>query len=360
MKKFRWILLSLYFVLFISFGLIFYFKYLDRFLKSGAEPQKIETLQNADYIYYGTDNNLFRLKPELQIDPANLGRIERLQSTGEVGTVEINKTGDLLVYDAKNSQGQREIWQVETKTNQSSKIAAQDLEGLNNFREFFWPQLSPNNRQVAFVASAAYDQVMIYDLSSRKTFPLMSNFAVQLAAFSWSPDSQKIIFCTNNLDTNACQEINLNNSSDRQILVAEVSQIAQTEEGYIYLAKDGESVNLFQLGLKSENIFRITDLIAPKKVSQFQLDNNKKQIVYEVQEGNKSDIYLVKTDGTNKIQLTLDGLSREPVIKPSGEDVAFRRASDGIYVIRIDKSSEKKILNFTESGETKIKLLLWR
>jgi Tol biopolymer transport system component len=143
-------------------------------------------------------------------------------------------------------------------------------------------------------------------------------------------------------------------------LVAEVSQIAQTEEGYIYLAKDGESVNLFQLGLKSENIFRITDLIAPKKVSQFQLDNNKKQIVYEVQEGNKSDIYLVKTDGTNKIQLTLDGLSREPVIKPSGEDVAFRRASDGIYVIRIDKSSEKKILNFTESGETKIKLLLWR
>ena len=356
MKKYSWVLLILYFGLFVVFGLIFYFKYLDRFLKSGAEPQPVETPESADYIYYSESNNLFRLRPELQLDPTNPERVERFQSTGVVNYVDINKTGNLLAYEVKTSQGLREIWQVDTATNESAKIAFQGKEGLADFQEFSRPKFSPDSRRLAFIGLGSIDQIIIYDFTRETLTPVTKQFALKFTDFTWE-DSQKIIFCTRNLLPNLCYEVDLVDNAERKILEADASQLAMSQSGLIYLAKDQDSANLYLLDLNTLQSSSISDLKAPKKVNRFSLDKNAQKIVYEVADGNFSDIYFARTDGSNKIQLTIDGGSTMAILNPNGEEVAFQKIFDGIYSIKLDQYDQKKIVNMPGK---QVNMLLWR
>ena len=355
MKKYNWLLLFLYFGLFIAFGLIFYFKYLDRYLKSGAEPQTLETLQSTDYIYYSEGNNLFRLSPGLQTDPINPERIERVQSTGKVNSLDINKNGKLLAYEVENSFGLREIWLVELTTNDSAKIAFQGKDGLSDFSEFIRPKFSPDGSRLAFLGLGSIDQIIIDDLALDTFTRATKKFAAKLTDYTWE-DDQKLIFCTSNLETNLCYEGDLETGADRQILQKDVIQIEMSNSGLIYLAKNQESENLYLLDLKNLQSKSISDLKPPKKVSRFLLDKKGQKITYGVTEQNSSDIYLVNADGSNKIQLTADGKSTMPLINSQGDEIAFEITLDGIYTIKPDKTGGKKIVNLEDS----VSLLLWR
>lgn len=354
MKRYSWFLLFLYFGLFIAFGIFFYYKYLDRFLKAGAEPQTIETLKSAEYIYYSAGNNLYRLDPDLQIDPTSPARVERFQSTGEVNFLDINKSGNLLAYEVKNSEEQKEIWQVDIQTNESAKIAYAGVNGLSDFQEFSRPKFSPESNLLAMIGSGINDQLLVYNLEN-STFRVLTNkFAVKIVDFAWK-DNQKIIYCTSNLTLNVCDELNLADESDHQILQASVSQIAASAASLIYLTKDQEANNLFLLNLENSTTISLSDLGPPKKVTRFGPNKANDRIVYEVTADNLSDIYSINSNGSNRTQLTTDGQSRTPLINSQGDKVALQKP-DGIYSQSIENNNLQKIINLSEP----VNLLLWR
>lgn len=350
MKKYTWLLFFLYFGIFIASGLIFYYKYLDRFLKSGAQSDTLETAQSQEFIYYSQENNLYRLDPELALDPANRDRVERIQSTGQVSHLDVSPNGSLLVYETKNSAGLSEIWQVKTATNESQRIAYQG--------ELSLPKFNQDGTKLAFIARETTDKIIIENLATKDFNHLSDKFAAKIVDFTWTADSQKIVFCTSALIDNACYLVDIASGSAPKILEGEILQIAQGGSSeVIYLAKEGETANLISYDLKTSSVNRLTDLKAPKKVTQFNTDKKGEKIAYEVSSAGQSDIYFVRLDGSNRTQVTSDGKAINPICQSSGEEIAFVRTLDAIYTINLNKTNEKKIVNLEN---ILVKLLLWR
>ena len=357
MKKYTWLLFILYFGVFVAFGLIFYFKYLDRFFKSGSEPITVETAKSQEYIYYSQENNLYRLNPELALDPESPERNERIQSTGPVSNLDIYQNGSLLAYEVQVIAG-KEIWQVKTATNESQKIAYQDAPNLEGFKDFSAPKFSPDGIKLAFIASGSTDTIIIQNLSNLEFFHLTDKFATKIADFTWTSDSEKIVFCTKGLASNLCYLVDVASGSDQKIIDGEVTQISQsTDSAIIYLIKEAETANLFRYNLKTSSADRLTDLKAPKKVSRFSTDKKGEKIAYEVNSEGQSDLYFVGADGANRIQLTTDSKTTNPVFQGAGQEIGFIRAGDAVYTINFDKTNEQKIVNLEGSV---VKLLLWR
>lgn len=356
MKKITWILFTCYFCLFAGFGLIFYFKYLNKFFKTGAEPQPVETAQNKELIYYSQDNNLYRFNPALNLDPLDPNRFERFQSTGEVSNIDISKNNSLITYDSL-LEGVREIWEVKTENNASSKIASSSNSKLNIYKDFSCPKYSPDGTQLAFIANnGTSDKIIIYNLATLEYKPLSDNFVAQISDYVFSPDSQSIIFCTSNALTNTCYLVNIKTGQDSKIFQSDILQLAITEKGeLIYLKSETDTANIYRLSANNEPT-RITNLKAPKKISKISTTSNGNEIAYEVNEDNISNIYFINSDGSNNTQLTTDGNSLMPQMRSFGGKIAYFRAGSGIYQINTNKSGEQKIANI----ETIINLLIWR
>jgi TolB protein len=65
---------------------------------------------------------------------------------------------------------------------------------------------------------------------------------------------------------------------------------------------------------------------------------NGQQVAYDIVKG---EIWLVRSDGTGRRRLTMDG--SEPAWSPDGRQLAFAR-EDGIYVVSADGSGEKRVV----------------
>lgn len=355
MKKTTWLIFFLYFGLFVALGAVFYFKYLNKFLKSGAEPLTVEQESSENFIYYNIDNNLYRLRPSWTIEPQAGDRIERFQSTGEVNNIDVSSTGNLVVYDAKTVNGNTKIWQVKTASDESTNIAYIGQKGLEGFQNFKKPKISPNGEEIAFIGMGNSDHLITF--SAAKEFTIQTTkFATKIVDFTWI-DSQTIVFCTQNMPKNACYQIDLSSGTDQKILEAEVLQIATVETGFIYLAQENETANIYSQNLASGQNRKLSDLVSPKKVVSFSLDKNQKRLVYEVSEGPNSYLYSENVDGSNRFELASDGKNIMPLISPDGLKIAFLRVTSGIYIENLDNQTKQKIANLTL---TNIKLLLWR
>jgi len=355
MKKTTWIIFIVYFGLFVALGAIFYFKYLNKFLKSGAEPLTVEQESSESFIYYNIDNNLYRLRPVWAIEPQSGDRIERFQSTGEVNNIDVSRNGDLIVYDAKAAIGTTEIWQVKTPTNESTKIAYLGQKGLEEFPNFTKPKISPNGEEIAFIGLGNSDHIVTF--STAKGFTILTTkFATKMADFTWI-DSQTIVFCTQNMPKNAGYKIDVASGTDQKILEADVLQIATAETGFIYLVKENETANIYYQNLTSSQNRKLTDLQSPKKVVSFSLDKNQKKLVFEVSDGTNSYLYSENVDGSNRLELSSDGKNIMPLISPDGLNLAYLKPTDGIYIENLDNQTKQKIANLSL---TNIKLLLWR
>jgi len=355
MKKTTWIIFILYFGLFVALGAIFYFKYLNKFFKSGAEPMTVEQISSGSFIYYNIDNNLYRLWPVWTIDPQAGDRIERFQSTGEVNSIDVSSNDDLVVYDAKTVNGSTEIWQVKTPSNESANLAFIGQKGLDEFQNFTKPKISPSGEEIAFIGVGNSDHIITF--STAKGFTIQtSKFASKIADFAWT-DTQAIVFCTQNMPKNACYKIDIASGTDQKILEADVLQIAAAETGFVYLAKENETANIYYQNLTNGKNRKLSDLQSPKKVDSFSLDKNQQKLAFKVSEGSNSYFYFENVDGSNRFELSGDGKNIMPLISPDGLQIAYLRPTDGIYIENLDNQTIQKIANLSS---TNVKLLLWR
>lgn len=357
MKKITWLLFIIYFGIFVAFGVFFYFKYSDKFLKSGASPVKKETGSASGKIYYSLENNLYRLSPDLKLDPANPERTERIQSTGEVGSLDVKKGGLEFAYEAKNKDGLSEIWLVNTASNQSIKIADQSKRELQDFKNFARPLFSHDGKLAFLAQSEKLEAVFTFELKKSEIVKVTDKFIAQIADYSWSQDSQKIIFCTKNQHLDGCYRVDISSKADQKIIEGEVLKISALQtDTIIYLQKEGETANLFRLDPATLKPERLTDIQAPKKIVAYQVSNSGAKIVYETLESTFHDIYVSEISGANKIQLTIDGKSSQPFFNANEDKIAFFRLNEGIFTLTLEGKTVEKIANL----EVLIKLLLWR
>lgn len=360
MNKLTWVLFVAYFAIFVLIGVVFYWRYLGKFLASGAAGESTQIQSSTGYIYYRQGNNLFRLDPDLTLGP-NTQRVERYQSTGEVFHLNISPNGEKMAYDAKNSQGSFEIWQVDMATHTAEITANQGQNNLGDFQDFRQPKYSPGGTKLAFIASKnANETIFIKNLADGQLQELLLEANLQLSDYTWTKDSQEVIYCTSrtqNSAENGCWRQRLSQGQARKILSGEVSQIETlSPTSVIYLAKNQENTNIYVASTNGNSQKALTDLVNPNYVAFFQVDPEGNVLTYEVHNGSASNIYLSRIDGSNRIQLTENDASLSPVISPDSQAVAFFKLNDGIYIVQADKSMTQKMVNLTEIT----RLLVWR
>jgi len=358
MKKIAWILFISYFSIFVILGLVFYWKYLAKFLASGAEGEEIVTKTSLGYIYYGQDNNLYRANPALVYETSADERVERFQSTGGVSFVDINKTGQQIAYDAWGSLGFRDIWQVDSQSSMSETVATAGQTGLKDYSDFRRPKFSPEGTQLAFIGGRDGDEtIFVKNLANGKISELLVAAGLKITDYTWTRDGEKIIYCTDNNSQLGCWEQELFKGGAKRIIADEILEISADKTGnVIYLAKRENNINIFSYESKTARTEAITDMVSPREVVFFQIDPQGEKIVFEVAEANLKNIYLAKINGENLLQLTTDGRSQQPLFSPRSDEIAFLKTDDGIYIMRADKTEEKKIANLRSF----VKLLLWR
>lgn len=358
MNKITWVIFGAYFGVFVAVGVVFYYKYMAKFVASGAQPATVETKNTSGYIYFNQDNNLYRINPTLVYEPNTAQRTERYQSTGEVFHLDSSPNNEKIAYDSKNSQSSLEIWLVDLQSHESQIVATKGQQDLKDYQDFSRPKFSPLGTKLAFVA-AKQDSATIFvkNLADGVLSELVIPANPKITDFTWTPDGLNIIYCINGSSQGGCWSQEIGKDQAKKIINGEVPQITSTSDGKIfYLLENQEKINIYLTDTNGSNTVAITDLVLPKKIVSFQIDKDGNSLTYEVSDNSLKDVYTSKIDGGNKIQLTTDGKSEEPCISPDGKTVAFLRLTDGIYTISVDKSNLQKITNITSF----LKLLAWR
>lgn len=353
-NKLTWVLFLSFFLIFVILCLIFYFKYLNNFINLGSGENVQNSENNEAKIFLSQDNNLYTLSPN-QNSALNDKSLQRIQSNGKVLKGEISSNNQIIVYEVKNNLDFSEIWQVELKSNNSQIIATRGQENLNADLDYFNPKINHSGTKIAFIGHSSTDSETIYfkDLSDGAYSELLIQPNNKISDYTWSNDDKKIVYC---LSVNAdcwIQKVDGTNASN--ILNMEISQIVSTENGYIFIGLKNNAHNIYSSNLEGKNIAPLSDLESPKNVSSFKYNPKSENIVYEVKENDISNIYSVKLNGSNRIQLTFDGVSSNPLISPSGDKFAFLKAFDGIYLSGISNNNPIKISNSYQN----VNLLFW-
>jgi len=354
MKTTTGLLIILYFGIFTLGGYFFYTKYYQKIISPEVATPKENKTEN---IYYSAVNSLYQLNPGiLKQSPQEIPTI-RLQSTGQVAQMEIVKADNIFFYDTLTPQNNWEIWKVSLNDNSSEKLFSNQTPGLENFKNFRDPQVSKDNLELAFIATHdEIDNLFLYNLKNKNLTNLSHQlFQGKIDSYSWSPDSQKLFFSSSSSDQGTIYQIDVGKKLDKLWEgPGQINKITGLKDKVIFsLTESGENpnINLNLLTLSDKQKKAITNLTLPKQVKNFQLSLNGDYLVAEVAEKDqqKSDLYLLKSDGTNLLQLTDDGRSSKAVFSPEGSKIAFWVKGDGIYIMNINKNQRQKILNYEEN-----------
>lgn len=360
MKKTISFLFILYFLILIGAGTIFYFKYIRNFSLIETKPILVETVNPRSLIYYTQANILYRADPQLQNNPLSLEKIETLTLQGEIGQLDLNIFKSQIIYDIKNPDGNWEVWQGDFNNIQKEKIGFKGVAELEDYEDFSNPKYSPDKTKMAILGQKnTADTIFIKDLSGAWQ-KVADKIGIKITDYSWSKDSQKLIYCSSNPPVNetknGCWTINLETKTNTKSFEREVKKISWNKTDNIFYLSKSDPPHIYTIYPEIQEHAQIDDVSAPKTIANFQIDYQGKKIAYEIIADQKSDIYLSNIDGSNRLQLTTDGNTRQPIFSPDDE-IAFLRQKDGIYLVKTDKTNERKLINLEDSIDL---LILWR
>lgn len=363
MKSTTTIFIVLYLVLFLLAGGWFYSKYFPKISTSDNKSQSINLSQDKT-IFYTMANNLYQLNADNLNRSASELATYRLQSTGQVQTMVTDPKNEFFIYDCLTPTQASEIWQVSFKDNHSEKIFSSLTPGFELYSVFRNPKLNQIGRQLAFIASnQGVDDIFVWDIDKNQTQNLtLKSSGGKITALDWSLTESKIYFTTQNSDKINLKTIDLQRKSTTLFEgINRISRLVTLKDKIVVMFLDSNDVaNLgyFDIKLPSK-INPLTDLKKPFSVVSFDLSFDAKQITYQTQDTlqKTNDLYIMKTDGSNLLQLTNDGKSFSPIFSPDGTKIAFYTKDSGIYTITALKTEKNKILN----EESQINnLILWR
>ncbi len=80
-NKLTWILFFTYFAIFVVVCVVFYVKYLNKYINVGAETTIQEPEQSDGKLYYAQENNIYRINSTLTLENTDIIP-QRIQTTG--------------------------------------------------------------------------------------------------------------------------------------------------------------------------------------------------------------------------------------------------------------------------------------
>lgn len=346
------------------FGLIGYFLY-QKYYHNTVTPFQNEntiTITPDKTIFYTAGKDFYQLNSDLQTRGSKDTSTYKIQSTGEVKAMTIDKDNQYFYYQTITAINTSEIWQVNLKDYSFEKLFSNQTPGLENFISFRNPKISPDAKNLAFIAShQGSDQIFNFEITSRNLTNLSyESFQGNISDFDWASTGSTIYYTGKQNDKTVLKSLQLDRVS-RNIWEGsqKIDKISATKNKLIVFFSDLQTANIGYLELGNpDKINKITDIVAPNKVTNYNLDLKNEKIAYQVYDStlNKNDLYLVNIDGTNLLQITEDGKSELPVFSPDGQQIAFWLKDSGIYTINTDKKNGQKVLN----DEGKIdNILIW-
>jgi Tol biopolymer transport system component len=142
-----------------------------------------------------------------------------------------------------------------------------------------------------------------------------------------------------------------------------ISQINWVGTSLFFMKNDGvdnlETFNLYLLNPLSLEQKTISQIASPGSVSSFSVSENSGFITFDVLKDQTSDLFLVKNDGTNLVQITKDGQSFAPLFLPGSTQIVFGKINQGLFKINIDINNFPtiKLIDFKDKIN---KIYTWR
>lgn len=356
MKNTISLLFVLYFLILFAGGLIFYTKYMRNFSSIEPKPVVIEQANTNSSIYYNQNNILFRLNPKSQTDPLELSDIAQAQVQGKIESLDFNSSKSEVLYSSLNSNNNWEVLKGRFDNLSKEKVAFKGENGLDGFDDFTMPKFSPDKTKISVKAGQGETEAIFVKDLANDNWQKYAYKNGKISDYSWSKDCQKLIFCTSNLTKNFCSIIDLESKSNTLGFEREVAMISWDKTDTIFYLSQSNPPHIYAVNEQGSNSQQIDNLASPKKIVYFSINLTGTKIIYEVKTNNQSDLYTSSIDSTNRVQLTTDGSSQNPIFSPENT-IAFLKPGNGIYIIEVDKTNEKKLVNLSSEID---KLLLWR
>jgi len=362
MKLKTFLFIVLYVFIFAVIVYFLYIKFYQPFV-SKNQGQNIPQGNRQESIYYTSGNNLYQLDPKASTQSINSIPTIRLQSTGVISKLCVDTKRNQFFYEVSTPSKNYEIWKVNLKDNSSEKIFSSQTPGLENFTNFRDPKLSADNENLGFLASHdQIDDLFSWQIDQNKLTNLTEEkFAGTISDFSWGTDTTKIVLSGLINGKGVIKTLSEKSISDFLEQDSLINQIEYSKNSLIYsqTPKDAIVTNIATVSLTNKKVVLLTDIASPKRVSDFAISPDKQELTFTVNDSSnqQNDIYTLKTDGTDLLQVTTDGKSSEPTFSPQSDKIAYWDKTIGIFIIPINKGNAQKVLN---SAGVIDKILAWR
>lgn len=211
--------------------------------------------------------------------------------------------------------------------------------------EGYHPRFSPDGSKIVYTiwhSSLSEASLHLYDIASDSTYTIVSRRAGDLSP-EWSPDGKKIIFdARDGSDISQIYEWEMDSNT-----INKISNYTSHAFQPSY-SHDGSRIALAYLGalyIRELNTGTTTKIPGTEDSNSPVWTVNDSQIIYayDPNYNNMSDIFIINTDGTNKVQIT----------NYSGRDSRPRVSSDGKFILyEYEKDNNvHPVFYFFDTGE---------
>lgn len=255
----------------------------------------------------------------------------------------------------------------------------------------FSPIYSPNGKQIAFYRYVnKVPELMIMDSNGEHLYQLTKTTGLWSIGPSWSKNGQSIYFSQG--EGMAGLDVSVIDIKSREVQRTEMEgmqfSFGETKKGFMWASKGVDGMRFYEakgMHLKDsrtilvagfanysivshrgkdlffavkdegkEGIYIKKGSSAPKRISahkkpqNISISSNGKLVLFESAVDGNSDIYMVKTDGTDLQRLTTDeSPDYMPGFSPDGKSIVFSSARSGAFYLYIMDLKTREITQIT-------------
>ena len=277
------------------------------------------------------------------------------------------KEGNSFIFVFHSTRdGDEELYLMSLDGTIQKKLTDNEKRDVNVLSKYF----SPDGKKIVFNSEiGGTEDIYIIDLDENNETNLTSNLRGNINGYNlsfnpvFSPDGSKILFYSNVNDSGeGCCDIyimnvdgtnQINLTNDNQLHTNYRSQFLPNDSRIVYTTSkrdsDPDDQGIWSVDLDGNNKKQLCTDCFDSSVSP----DGSKIIYVSDKESNWDDIYMMDSDGSNKINLSNDNYpNSQPVFSPDGMKIvytSFQNTLYGIHIMDVDGKNKLK-LSDGESG----------
>ncbi|MBU0478966.1 hypothetical protein KKC91_10425 [bacterium] len=265
-----------------------------------------------------------------------------------------------IAYEIPGIDGSEKIGILDLETGKHKKINVGEIA--------YDPELSPDQKKIAYVTSYAGGSLQIYNMKTKTKKSFENKETVRWP--KWSPDWKKLLYYSNRLaigGTEGTYIINIETGKE-EFIIESVSDALWSLDGEKIIAFiSGKGTCFIDAQNKKTSPFVNPNLLNKAINPRFSPDGSKVAYEASTKETSYEDIFIIDKDGSNKKKLTnspykkldiflphLYGCSY-PRWTPDGKKIIYRKALRGGYLPLFYSASYLYMMNPDGTDKVKIK-----